>query len=107
MRDAERTKEVGWEQESKERRARNRQMSAQMLTAHRIDFESKNDGSHLVITLHDRIIDFWPGTGSFTDRKTNNTGRGARNLVRKIAKIKAAGKAEKPPSEPRQPPNPT
>lgn len=89
MRDFERAAQVGFEQESKERRAKNRQSSAAILDAHGIAYETNNGGVHLVIKLDDRAIDFWPGTGTFTDRKMNRTGRGVHNLLKKIASLRA------------------
>lgn len=89
MRDLTRTAEVGWARESQERRAKNRQGSADILTALGIPFESKNDGSHLVLTLPDRVIDFWPGTGLFTDRKTRKNGRGVHALAKRVTQLAA------------------
>lgn len=100
MRNYERASQVGFSQESRERRESNRKSSADMLTANRIKFESKNNGAHLVIALHDRTIDFWPGTGLFTDRKTKKNGRGVYNLVKKIDRIKDKQKAKEAASEP-------
>lgn len=93
MRDYKRAAEVGFAQESQERRAKNRAHSAGVLDAHSIAYESKNQGAHLVITLADRVIDFWPGTGMFTDRKTKRNGRGVQNLVKKISELSAKAEA--------------
>lgn len=89
MRDFNRAAQVGFDQESKERRAKNRASSAEILKANNVEFESKNDGAHLVIRLPDRVIDFWPGTGTFIDRKHNKNERGVFNLIKKIQRIKA------------------
>lgn len=87
MRDYKRAAEVGFVQESKERRAKNRAHSANVLAAHGIEYETRNGGAHLIIALPDRTIDFWPGTGMFTDRKAKRDGRGVQNLVKKIATL--------------------
>lgn len=97
MRDYKRAAEVGFVQESKERRAKNRAHSASVLDAHGIVYETHNGGAHLIIALPDRTIDFWPGTGMFTDRKANRNGRGVQNLVKKIAAL--AAKQAKPADE--------
>lgn len=89
MRDFTRAGQVGFDQESKERRAKNRVSSAEILKSHNIEFESKNGGAHLVIRLPDRVIDFWPGTGTFIDRKHNRNDRGVFSLIKKIQRIKA------------------
>lgn len=89
MRDINRAGQVGFNEESKERRARNRESSAEILKSIGVEFESKNGGAHLVIRLPDRMIDFWPGTGTFIDRKTNYHGRGVFNLTKRMSKIKS------------------
>jgi len=100
MRDLERSAQIGFAQESKERRNRNRQFSAVCLRSYDIDFETKNEGAHLVIALPDRVIDFWPGTGLFTDRHTKQNGRGVHNLVKKIYSL--TGRPEPAPLPPKE-----
>jgi len=68
---------------SKNKRANNREQSAQYLTKHDILFESKNNGAHLIVEGRDCYIDFWPGTGKWKTRK-GKSGFGVRNLVRHI-----------------------
>lgn len=65
-------------EESKQRRANNRESSADILTKSGIEFESKNLGAHLIVGQ----FDFWPGTGLFINRKTGKRGRGVRNLIK-------------------------
>lgn len=65
---------------NQEKRAANRQRSAEMLTAAGIEFESKNDGAHLIVGDYD----FWPGTGLFVNRKTGEKKRGVGELIRRI-----------------------
>lgn len=47
---------------SKQRRAFNRDSSAALLRANGVQFESKNDGAHLIVHAKGRVFDFWPGT---------------------------------------------
>lgn len=73
-----------WEarkEESKSRRAKHRQNSTAILKAKGIPFESKNGGAHLIV---DGRIDYWPGTGKYTVRKTQHSGRGIFNLLKTI-----------------------
>lgn len=68
-------------QESMERRARNRESSADYLKKHGVEFESKNGGAHLIVKGRDCLIDFWPGTGKYIARNGEN-GRGLRNMLK-------------------------
>jgi hypothetical protein len=49
-----------WRKAKQEKRASNRDASAQLLMAAGIGFESRNDGAHLIVAGR---YDFWPGTG--------------------------------------------
>lgn len=75
------------QQESVDRRANNRQKSAEILTRNNINFEPKNHGAHLVVTHKDVTVDFWPGTGKFVFRGRPTYGRGVFNLLRKLRKL--------------------
>lgn len=68
---------------SQDKRADNRQQSAQYLTNRGIPFTSKNGGAHLIVEGVDCFIDFWPGTGKWITRNGKN-GFGVRNLVKFI-----------------------
>jgi hypothetical protein len=65
---------------SQEKRASNREQSAQYLTNAGIPFTSNNHGAHLIVEGKDCFIDFWPGTGKWISRN-KETGFGVRNLV--------------------------
>jgi hypothetical protein len=65
-------------EESKERRADNREASAELLRDAGIEFLSKNDGAHLII---EGRIDFWPGTGLWVRRSTHLRARGVKALI--------------------------
>jgi len=65
---------------SKDKRASNRDQSAQYLTMRGIPFTSNNHGAHLIVEGKDCYIDFWPGTGKWISRN-KEAGFGVRNLV--------------------------
>lgn len=82
VRNYERAEQVGLKQESKERRRSSRERSACMLQSLGVEFESKNDGAHLIVTHNGLTIDFWPGTGKFIPRKRNpKHGRGVFQML--------------------------
>lgn len=53
---------------SQDRRAHNRESSAELLTARGYTFESKNGGAHLIVRNGAKVVDFWPGTGRWRTR---------------------------------------
>lgn len=71
----------GMREYSQEKRANNRDGSKKILEGAGINFESKNFGAHLIV---ENIIDFWPGTGKFIDRRNKFKGRGVRNLLKQL-----------------------
>lgn len=72
-------------EESKERRAKNRDSSAALLRQHSIAFEEKNGGAHLVISDNASLtVDFWPGTGKWKCRGSGQTGRGVFALLKRL-----------------------
>lgn len=62
-------------------RERNRKHGAELLTQHGIEFTTKNDGAHLVVTHNGRIADYWPGTGKYIFRDRGK-GRGIFSLLK-------------------------
>lgn len=82
MRDIERTAEIGWQAESAERRAKNRQSSAEILAERGVQFEAKNMGAHLIVSHDGKVADFWPGTGKYIPRGGGRPGRGVFNLLK-------------------------
>ena len=69
---------------SKEKRAKNRQESAEYLSLRGIEFYSNNAGVHLIVNGEEAgTIDFWPGTGKWKT-KNGKQGGGVKNLVRFI-----------------------
>lgn len=81
-------------EEGKLKRARNREMSTQLLKENGIEFRPSNNGSHLIIDHVDNnlpksvdsgTIDFWPGTGVFVVRNKYKTrGRGIFKLLKRL-----------------------
>ena len=53
---------------SKNRRARNRDASADILNDLNIEYDMCNRGAHLVIHSSNGPIDFWPGVGHWKSR---------------------------------------
>lgn len=68
---------------SQEKRASNREQSAQMLENKEIPFEEKNHGAHLIVEGVDCYIDFWPGTGRWITRN-GERGFGVKNLIKYV-----------------------
>lgn len=70
-------------EESKRRRATNRQRSCAMLRFLGVAFETKNDGAHLIVRHEGQTIDFCPGTGKYKPRTPGTQyGRGVFNLLK-------------------------
>ncbi len=68
---------------SRQKRADNREQSARMLSAAGIQFQSKNDGTHLIVAGYKgHVYDFWPGTGLWRMRGSPTDHRGVRSLIR-------------------------
>lgn len=73
-------------QASQERRANNRDTSAQQLQQAGIRFTTSNGGVHLVVTAGAKTIDFWPGTDLWIVRGDKKKWRGVRNLINHITR---------------------
>lgn len=94
MRDYYRTAEVGFRQEAKERREKNRKSSISILQVYGVEFERKNGDVHLIVAHGERVIDFWPSTGKFIERKSGRAGRGVFNLLHKVLHLKPLSVSE-------------
>ena len=55
--------------------------SARILREHDVGFVARNGGAHLWVR---GTVDFWPGTGKWIVRKTNEKGRGVFGLLRHL-----------------------
>ncbi len=66
----------------KNKRARNRRASAALLHGFGIAFDCNNNGGHLIVRHAGRVIDFFPTTGLWTDRKRSaERSRGVFELI--------------------------
>ena len=69
---------------SQEKRAGNRSNSQRILAERGINFASHNTGDHLIVSMHGKTWDFWPGTGKWTLRGSNRYLRGVFPLIKAI-----------------------
>tara|TARA_R110002126_G_scaffold80580_1_gene199491 strand:- start:2381 stop:2650 length:270 start_codon:yes stop_codon:yes gene_type:complete len=72
-----------WKEMKKKNKTLNLTKSTQTLISMGIDFESKNDGLHLVVKSKNGIFDFYPSTGLYTRRGVGQR-RGVSSLIREI-----------------------
>lgn len=72
----------GMTEDNKDKRANNRESSAEILFKKGITFECKNNGAHLVVRGSGCVVDFWPGTGLYIVRVSEKKGRGVFNLLK-------------------------
>lgn len=69
----------------KEKRRNRLIANTEKLKAANVNFESKNNGVHIIINHNGKIIDFYPSTGLFWDRKNpKNKKRGIDKLLKYI-----------------------
>jgi hypothetical protein len=74
--------------ESSARRARHRESSPELLSAAGIEFVSKNNGAHLIVTHNGATVDFWPGTGKWNTRPADGKDhRGVKPLIAYLKRI--------------------
>lgn len=66
--------------ESQARRAYSRKQSPKLLEGAGIQFDSKNEGGHLIVKGNNELIEFWPGTGKWLT-KAGKKGRGVHKLM--------------------------
>lgn len=71
-------------EESQRKRSSNRESSSRLLAEAGIFFESKNGGSHLVVSGAGAVVDFWPGTGLWIVRGSKERRRGVRQLITRL-----------------------
>ena len=74
-------------QHSKNKRAKNRASSAEILKEAGIKFDEKNFGAHLIVFTGGAAIDFWPGTGKWIVR-AGGEGRGVHELIKLVKFLK-------------------
>lgn len=68
---------------SKKKKCNNWSGSIAMLKANVIEFEEKSE-THLVVNHNGKVADFWPTTGKFCIRGTNDYKRGVRLLIKQL-----------------------
>lgn len=67
-------------QHPQEKRAENREASAEFLRRFDVPFTVHNNGAHLIVEVRTGYVDFWPGTGRWIARD-GKRGFGVRNLI--------------------------
>lgn len=72
-----------WREMKREKKRANQSSSTDLLRERGVEFESHNNGVHLVVRSAGKVIDFWPSTGKFIVRG-GKTGRGVFNLLRTV-----------------------
>lgn len=79
------------DERSKERRAHNRESSADILNKAGVPFTTNNGGVHLIVAHGAWLVDFWPGTGLWRahlshpdQRKFHSKGRGVFSMLKLI-----------------------
>lgn len=74
-----------------EKRAHNRESTADILKRAGVQFESRNVGAHLIVKHGAHLIDAWPGTGLWRTRaKPQREGRGVRKLLKHMGLVMPA-----------------
>lgn len=72
---------------NREKKRNNMEQSTKILRDRGINFQSKNNGVHLIVEHNGCTVDFWPSTGKFMFRKENFVGRGVFNLLKRLQKV--------------------
>jgi hypothetical protein len=67
---------------SQQIRAEKRDSAPALLHREKLSFAVRNEGTHYIVAGKHGSVDFWPGTGLWIDRATNQRGRGIRELAR-------------------------
>lgn len=70
--------------QARKKRQNNHESALKLLKENNIEFESKNNGLHLIIHGRNCRIDFWPTTGKYIT-KDGNSGRGVFNLIKLLS----------------------
>lgn len=66
----------------RQKKLSNMEQSTLLLDRLGIDYESKNNGIHLIVSHDTKIVDFYPSTGKWIVRKVGKSDRGVMNLLR-------------------------
>jgi hypothetical protein len=68
------------------KRQSNKEKSTELLKEHGIEFESRNDGVHLMITTPKGRVNFYPSTGLYNGALS---GRGVFNLIEELKGVES------------------
>lgn len=68
---------------SREKKLSNKEFSTKLLDKRGVDYESKNNGIHLIVFNGDETIDFYPSTGKWIPRG-GKAQRGVMNLLKRM-----------------------
>lgn len=82
----------GMREASRQKKRSNLESSTQILRDHGVLFESKNADIHLIVKHGGKVVDYWPSTGLWIDRKSKHERRGVFPLLRFIG----VGKKKEP-----------
>lgn len=74
-------------QAKKDKKLSNKEQSTKLI-ADLFYFESKNNGTHLVVENNQMVADFWPSTGKYNIRGQSKYGRGVKNLINELKQDK-------------------
>jgi len=73
-------------EDNRRKKKSNIAFSTELLKEKGIEFESKNNGVHLVVKHNGKIADFWPSTGKFNIRGEKQYLRGVKSLVNMLSR---------------------
>lgn len=81
----------GLKEAKSEKKKDNKENSTKLLTEHDVEFESRNNGVHLIVYAEgDKLIDFWPSTGLWIRRwHTQKRERGVMRLLKELGKCES------------------
>lgn len=68
-------------EQAREKRANNTTSSTALLLSSKLQIESKNNGSHIVVMGKNGVADFWPSTGLWIVRGQKKRRRGVKKLI--------------------------
>ncbi len=75
-----------WDKAKKEKKEANKMSSTELLTDSGIEFETKNYGTHLIVSHNDKVADFWPSTGKWAIRPSGDYRRGVFKLIKELVR---------------------
>lgn len=73
---------------SRNKKEHNKKCSTELLKSNDFNIQSKNGGTHLVVSINDTTADFWPTTGKWNVRGEARYFRGVKRLISRLRKEK-------------------